>query len=287
MVIEIKCEEVWREISNYLEGDLSRELRARMEAHFRQCERCSAVLDGTRNVVRLVGDDRGFDVPPGFGHRLFGKLEAHLGKAAAGAARPVPTEIPLGVTEESIALGSHAVYFWETKQQFEDGVRFLEPGLRGRDRCIVFGHDSTNRSVVEALRKKGLEVERLTAQRQLVLLSRNAPAPVILANITAEFKAGVQAGAPAIRFLGTLVFGIEPWPGSDNDVLELEAKVTAAVQRFPSVVLCMYDVRTLPGRVLLKGGFQTHPLVLSSEGLRENPYYIPEERFLDALHRVQ
>jgi len=52
--IEISCVEVWREISNYLDEEISPEMRERMEAHFKACAHCTAVLDGTRNVVGPV-----------------------------------------------------------------------------------------------------------------------------------------------------------------------------------------------------------------------------------------
>jgi anti-sigma factor RsiW len=68
--IEISCEHVWREISNYLDGDVDPGLRARMEAHFRVCSHCSAVLDGARNVIRLVADGQAFELPRGFSERL-------------------------------------------------------------------------------------------------------------------------------------------------------------------------------------------------------------------------
>ena len=74
MIIEISCVEVWREISNYLEGQVDPELRARMDAHFKSCKHCSAVYDGTRNVVRLIGDGHTFEVPAGFSKRLYKKL---------------------------------------------------------------------------------------------------------------------------------------------------------------------------------------------------------------------
>lgn len=74
--IEISCAEVWREISNYLSGEISAELRDRMQAHFEVCRHCSAVLDGTRNVVELVGDGRVFPVPEGFSRRLYRKIRA-------------------------------------------------------------------------------------------------------------------------------------------------------------------------------------------------------------------
>lgn len=78
-VIEISCMEVWREISNYIDDTLDPELRRRMEEHFKGCEHCSAVLDGTRNVIRLVGDGRTFDLPDGFSERLKKRLEEKMG----------------------------------------------------------------------------------------------------------------------------------------------------------------------------------------------------------------
>jgi anti-sigma factor (TIGR02949 family) len=80
MVVEISCEEVWREISNYLEREISAEMRTRMEEHFKGCKHCTAVLDGTRNVVQLVGDATAFEVPAGFSNRLYRKLNRRLGK---------------------------------------------------------------------------------------------------------------------------------------------------------------------------------------------------------------
>ncbi len=62
----VNCEQVWQEISNYLEGEVNPDLRAAMEAHFRECKRCTAVLDGTRNVIHLYGDDRALQLPAGF-----------------------------------------------------------------------------------------------------------------------------------------------------------------------------------------------------------------------------
>jgi anti-sigma factor RsiW len=74
-VIEISCLEVWREISNYVDGDVDAELRARMEAHFKVCAHCKAVLDGTSNIVRLVGDGVEYELPAGFSQRLYNKIK--------------------------------------------------------------------------------------------------------------------------------------------------------------------------------------------------------------------
>ena len=81
-IVEISCVEVWREISAYLDKDVSPELRERMEYHFKRCKHCLAVVEGTRNVIRLVGDDQAFDLPTGFSERLFAGLEKRIGEDA-------------------------------------------------------------------------------------------------------------------------------------------------------------------------------------------------------------
>ena len=81
MVIEISCVEVWREISNYIDDAADPELRARMEAHFKVCKHCSAILDGTKNVVKLIADGVEFEVPSNLSKRLYLKLDRQLGNS--------------------------------------------------------------------------------------------------------------------------------------------------------------------------------------------------------------
>jgi len=56
-------------------------------------------------------------------------------------------------------------------------------------------------------------------------------------------------------------------------VLQLESGASALIANLPCVIVCMYDVRTLPGRLILKGGLETHRLTVCTDGVRENPYY--------------
>jgi len=80
----VNCEQVWREISNYLEGDIEPGLRHALEEHIRGCKRCAAVLDGTRNVVQLYGDERMVEVPLGYSQRLQRRLEGNISPSRRG-----------------------------------------------------------------------------------------------------------------------------------------------------------------------------------------------------------
>jgi hypothetical protein len=77
-MLEISCREVLREISNFIDKEVDPELRARMEAHFQNCHHCTAILDGAKNVITLVGDGRTFTLPADFSRNLYRKLTAHL-----------------------------------------------------------------------------------------------------------------------------------------------------------------------------------------------------------------
>jgi anti-sigma factor RsiW len=70
----ISCEEVWRDISDYIDDDLDPDQRAALDQHFVECRHCAALLDGTRNVIGLYRDQRVLAPPDGFHERLYQRL---------------------------------------------------------------------------------------------------------------------------------------------------------------------------------------------------------------------
>ncbi len=83
----VNCDQVWREISNYVDGEIDAGLRSAMDEHFKTCARCASVLAGTRNVVKLYGDERMLEVPAGFSQRLEKLLEKRMAPKSAGSGR--------------------------------------------------------------------------------------------------------------------------------------------------------------------------------------------------------
>lgn len=73
-VIEINCSEVVQEISNYIDNDVQAELRGQLESHFQGCAHCKAILDGTKNVVKLVANGVELELPKEFSKRLYDKV---------------------------------------------------------------------------------------------------------------------------------------------------------------------------------------------------------------------
>ncbi len=83
----VNCEHVWSEISNYLEGEVDPALRTAMEEHLKRCKHCTAVLDGTRNLVQIYGDDRLFELPAGFSQRLQRRIAQEASSTGFRSAR--------------------------------------------------------------------------------------------------------------------------------------------------------------------------------------------------------
>ena len=78
--MEISCLEVIRELSNYIDQDITPDLKAQIEAHLPHCKHCTAVFDGSRNIVRLITDEHSFELPAGFSQRLRDRLDKDGGR---------------------------------------------------------------------------------------------------------------------------------------------------------------------------------------------------------------
>lgn len=187
-------------------------------------------------------------------------------------------KIPLAITGDDVALGSHLIHFWNTDEEFERGVRFFEPAIRDESQyCVLFGHDEANTRVLDILRRQRHDVDAMLQEGRLVVLRRESSASETLAKIEAAFSAALQKGARAIRYLGNLGMGRDPLPGRGADeVCELESGATDLALRYPCLIVCMYDVNTVSGALLLNAGFGMHSHAVSRGALRENSYYMVE-----------
>ena len=77
--MEISCREVRLELANYVEDDVTEDLRWRIEQHFRTCGGCNAMYDGLRRIIYLVGKSELIELPVGLSQRLFERLNMRCG----------------------------------------------------------------------------------------------------------------------------------------------------------------------------------------------------------------
>lgn len=75
------CKEVLANLSNYVDGEVSSELRAALEEHIAKCRRCRVVFDTTGIALKIVLDVEPFEVPLAVSARLYAKLAKVLAES--------------------------------------------------------------------------------------------------------------------------------------------------------------------------------------------------------------
>jgi len=59
----ITCEEFFAEFADYLENQVSPEVRQELELHLSQCRACHVLYDSTRKTVKIVSESNSFELP--------------------------------------------------------------------------------------------------------------------------------------------------------------------------------------------------------------------------------
>ena len=75
------CKDVLSNLSCYIDGEGSQELRQALEEHISRCRRCRVVFDSTGKMLRIVMDENPFEVPLSVSARLYSRLETVLSES--------------------------------------------------------------------------------------------------------------------------------------------------------------------------------------------------------------
>jgi len=74
----ITCEEFFGEFADYLENQLSPEIRQELELHLSQCRACHVLYDSTRKTVKIVSESNSFELPQKVSDPIIDRIMAKL-----------------------------------------------------------------------------------------------------------------------------------------------------------------------------------------------------------------
>jgi predicted anti-sigma-YlaC factor YlaD len=70
----IDCNQIIAQLSDYLDGEVSPEMKQVVESHLAKCHRCSIVYSTTRQTLKIVTECGAFAIPAAVGTRLHSRL---------------------------------------------------------------------------------------------------------------------------------------------------------------------------------------------------------------------
>jgi hypothetical protein len=59
----ITCDEFFAEFADYLENQVSPEVREELELHLSQCRACYVLYDSSRKAIKIVSESNSFELP--------------------------------------------------------------------------------------------------------------------------------------------------------------------------------------------------------------------------------
>jgi len=59
----ITCDEFFAEFADYLENQVSPEVRQELELHLSQCRACHVLYDSSRKTIKIVSESKSFELP--------------------------------------------------------------------------------------------------------------------------------------------------------------------------------------------------------------------------------
>ena len=74
----ITCEEFFAEFADYLENQVSPEVRKELELHLSQCRACHVLYDSSRKTVNIVTESGSFELPQSVSDPIIDRVMAKL-----------------------------------------------------------------------------------------------------------------------------------------------------------------------------------------------------------------
>jgi hypothetical protein len=59
----ITCDEFFAEFADYLENQVSPEVREELELHLSQCRACHVLYDSSRKTIKIASESNSFELP--------------------------------------------------------------------------------------------------------------------------------------------------------------------------------------------------------------------------------
>jgi hypothetical protein len=193
-----------------------------------------------------------------------------------------------GIPGVALKPGDHicALYVTE-KERDEVMLPFVRAGLQAGDKCYCVMDSSPTSHVVEHL-GEDLDPRGAVARRQLELFTADQSylrsRPFTTEGIMRFWRDTLADAATDGDYAFSRLAGEMPWalhdlPDEREEFFRYESELNRFAPQYPQAIVCLYDLGHFGGGILLDL-LRTHPKLVVSGQLVENPYYLPPDQYL-------
>ena len=194
---------------------------------------------------------------------------------------------PLIAALERLGPHDHLCSIYESPEDhYAVAIPFIRIGLDRGEKCIYIADDGTVGDVRHAMESEGIDVDRATGSKALVLatkeqayLEHGSFDPDWMFSFWKEAtQLAISEGFSALRATGETEWvlrggrGLERW-------MEYESRLTHTLSESNCSALCQYNRRLFPPELILDV-IRTHPMVIYDSAVCQNLYHVPPDEFL-------
>lgn len=185
--------------------------------------------------------------------------------------------------------GHVCAFFDSREQKYEILVPFLKDAIAAGDDVVNIVDAAEMAAHLVTLREQGVAVDDAISSGQLdvqtseetYLQGGEKVLPGLLAFLR-ERVLHAKANNHSVRTWGEMNW-VRHGALPIEDVLEYEARINQLTPDCECTLLCVYDLAHTPS-TLVSDVLATHPFAIIRGRLRENPYYVQPDEYLDMLN---
>jgi hypothetical protein len=191
--------------------------------------------------------------------------------------------VATGLPGVSMTVGDHICAFYRGDLARDAVlVPYVEAGLDEGDRClcVLDGSQPEELASIADGGRSGLTL----LQSDDTYLASGCFSPDDMLSFWYERarRAFDDEGCAFLRAVGEMTWALRDLPGVDLLVM-YEAELNRFLPKFPQTILCLYDLERFTDGEVLIDILRTHPKVLMSGMLVDNPWFIEPDQFLARL----
>ncbi len=191
----------------------------------------------------------------------------------------------------SLAGRNHVCAFFNTIEEEHRVLgSFYKDGLDRGEKASHIVDPANREEHLKRLADAGIHVREMMNTGQLEVLpwteayvrDHRFDQDAMLATVEKLIQSGAAAGFPLTRLVGHHMDWLFLDKPATYNLVEYEARLNQVLSKFNDPVICNYNPSKFGANVAMDI-MRTHPLVIIGGLLRENPFFIPPEQFLNEM----